>query len=190
MKLASFVTFASLAVCAFAQSINIGYPFPNKQIKPGQHLTVQVNRPVSIQPNSTMLRSALKNNAQDTLTGSQEVAIVISLLECPQNSTCPDPSDELGSTLYSGPYNPQFPTFSTPNDEPQQNFTVIVPSDFVPNRTAQLAVTHLSLVGVSGSPFLSFAFPWCGTLTTESPQAGPFGLYQIVNLTLNVVSDS
>jgi hypothetical protein len=148
MKLASFVTFASLAVCAFAQSINIGYPFPNKQIKPGQHLTVQVNRP-------------------DTLTGSQEVAIVISLLECPQNSTCPDPSDELGSTLYSGPYNPQFPTFSTPNDEPQQNFTVIVPSDFVPNRTAQLAVTHLSLVG-----------------------AGPFGLYQIVNLTLNVVSDS
>ena len=60
MKLASFATLASLAVCAFAQSIKIGYPYHNKKIMPGQHLRVQVNRPVRIQPNSTVLGSALK----------------------------------------------------------------------------------------------------------------------------------
>jgi hypothetical protein len=164
MRLASFVTLASLAVCAFAQSIEIAYPHPNEKIKPGQHLTVQVNHPrvdlpVRIHPAEFYTElgyRALKNKikTQFTRTDSQ-VAIVISLLECPKNGHCPDPSDELGTTLYAGTYNPQFPTTPTSDHEPQQNFTVKVPSNFVPNRTAQLAVTHLSLVSVSGSPFLT-----------------------------------
>lgn len=144
MKLASFLTLASLTVCAFAQTIEIGYPYHNTQIKPGGKLTVQVNRP-------------------DTLTGSQEVAIVISLLQCPKTGHCLSPFDILGTTLYAGPYDPQFPTVKTPQDVPQQNFTVNVPSFFETNRTAQLAVSHLSLVG-----------------------AGPFGLYEIKNVTLKV----
>ncbi|KAI9430236.1 hypothetical protein H4582DRAFT_1807991 [Lactarius indigo] len=146
MKLASFLSLASLAACAFAQTIEIGYPHHNTHIKPGKEFTVQVNRP-------------------DTLTGSQEVAIVISLLQCPKNSHCPKPFDELGTTLYAGSYNPQFPDPSTnsPEDVPQQNFTVTVPSFFKTNHTAQLAVTHLSLVG-----------------------AGPFPLYQIKNVTVKV----
>ena len=97
-----------------------------------------------------------KNKSQDTLTGSVDVAIVISLLECPKNRHCPNPFDELGATLYQGPYKPQFPTFPTPDNEPQQNFTVIVPGSFDPGSKAQLAVTHLSLVGVSGSPFFIY----------------------------------
>ncbi|KAI9452780.1 hypothetical protein BJY52DRAFT_1418568 [Lactarius psammicola] len=147
MKLASFLTFASLAICAFAQTIEIGYPKHHKHIKPGQHLTVQVNRP-------------------DTLTGSQEVAITISMLQCPKKGPCPSPADVLGTTLYAGPYNPQFPspTSNAPEDVPQQNFTVIVPDYFKSNRTARLSVTHLSLVG-----------------------AGPFPLFEIKNVTLKVV---
>ncbi|KAH9018432.1 hypothetical protein EDB85DRAFT_1873795 [Lactarius pseudohatsudake] len=144
MKLASFLSLASLAVCAFAQTIEIGYPHHNTLIKPGKQLIVQVNRP-------------------DTLTSSREVAIVISLLQCPKNGHCPKPSDDLGTTLYAGPYNPQFPTTHTPQDVPQQNFTVKVPSSFKTDETAQLAVTHLSLVG-----------------------AGPFPLFEIKNVTLKV----
>ncbi|KAH8992561.1 hypothetical protein EDB86DRAFT_1480704 [Lactarius hatsudake] len=144
MKLASFLSLASLAVCAFAQTIEIGYPHHNTHIGPGKQFIVQVNRP-------------------DTLTSSQEVAIVISLLRCPKNGGCPKPSDDLGTTLYAGPYNPQFPTTKTPQDVPQQNFTVKVPSSFKTNETAQLAVTHLSLVG-----------------------AGPFPLFEIKNVTLKV----
>ncbi|KAH9057504.1 hypothetical protein EDB87DRAFT_1091365 [Lactarius vividus] len=144
MKLASFLSLASLAVCAFAQTIEIGYPHHNMHIKPGKQFIVQVNRP-------------------DTLTSSREVAIVISLLQCPQNGHCLKPSDDLGTTLYAGPYNPQFPTTNTPQDVPQQNFTVKVPSSFKTGGTAQLAVTHLSLVG-----------------------AGPFPLFEIKNVTLKV----
>ena len=80
---------------------------------------------------------------------------MISLFECPNNGICPPP-DVLGTTLYVGPYNPQFPTTSTPDQEPQQNFIVKVPSDLKANRKAQLSVTHMFLLGVSGSPASSF----------------------------------
>ncbi|KAI0260654.1 hypothetical protein BC834DRAFT_533665 [Gloeopeniophorella convolvens] len=143
MKFTSFFVLASLAAGALAQSINIGYPADGATITPGSALTVQVNRP-------------------NSLTGSQEVAIVISLLECP-SVPCPAPSDRLGSTLYAGGYNPQYPTAPSPQDEPQQNFTVTVPSSFSSGGTAQLSVTHLSLVG-----------------------AGPFPLIEIRNVTLKV----
>ncbi|KAF8262822.1 hypothetical protein EI94DRAFT_1600410 [Lactarius quietus] len=144
MKFASFLTLASFAVsAAYAQSINIGNPQPNTAITPGQNITVQVNRP-------------------DSLTGSQEVAIVISMLQCPQN-ICPSPYDVLGEPLYIGPYNPQFPPITTPDHEPQQNFTVQVPTYFQPGYTAQLSVCHLSLIG-----------------------AGPYPFFEIRNETLNI----
>lgn len=60
MKLASFLTLASLAVSsAFAQSIQIGSPLPNTPIKPGCNITVTVIRPVSLQ-NSVVFALALK----------------------------------------------------------------------------------------------------------------------------------
>ena len=73
---------------------------------------------------------------------------MISLEPCP-HGLCPKPSDVLGPTLYFGPYNPEFPSPPTSQDMPQQNFTVTVPDSFKTNSTAQLTVTHLSLVGVS-----------------------------------------
>ncbi|KAH9979862.1 hypothetical protein BGW80DRAFT_463433 [Lactifluus volemus] len=143
MKFASLVAFASLVCGALGQSIDIGYPHPGSQIKPGEPFTVQVVRP-------------------DTLTGSQEVAIVISLLNC-LTHLCPSPIDILGNTLYSGPYNPQFPTTPTPLNAPQQNFTLTVPRTFKRDTKAQLTVTHLALVG-----------------------AGPFALFEHENVTLHV----
>ncbi len=97
MKLASFLTFASLAVCAFAQTIEIGYPYHFKPIKPGQHLTVQVNRPVRIQPSSTVLGSALKIKRTlagypDALPGSCDYdldAAVSQKRSLPQTIRCP-----------------------------------------------------------------------------------------------------
>ncbi|KAF8262820.1 hypothetical protein EI94DRAFT_1742468, partial [Lactarius quietus] len=128
MKFASFLTLASFAVsAALAQTIEIGEPQPCTPITPGQNFTVQVNRP-------------------DSLVSSVDVAIVISLLPCPENGVCPSPFDELGSTLYLGPYNPQFPTAPGPNHIPQQNFSVQVPPSFQAGYKAQLAVAHLALV--------------------------------------------
>jgi len=129
-----------LATSAAAQGIQIGAPVDGSSVQAGQSLVVEVDRP-------------------DTLTGSQEVAIVIAINNC--DSTCRSPSDVLGHILYTGPYNPQFQSGSG-GKPPYQNFTVDLPSSLTQGK-AILSVTHLSLVG-----------------------AGPFPLFQIVNSTVNV----
>lgn len=139
MKLASFLTFASFAVSAvFAQSINIGFPLPNTTITPGTNITVQVIRP-------------------DSLQSSTNVGMVISMLQCTPNTPCPSPSEILGNLLYVGPFDPEFPPFFTGDNQPQQNFSVQVPSDFECGRTVQLAVTLLTLIGAGPSPIIEFA---------------------------------
>jgi hypothetical protein len=130
MKLASFLTFASLAVsAAFGQGIQIGYPLPNTTITPGTNITVQIIKPGFI----------------DT---EISVGLAIGMLQC--NSPCPSPTEELGAVLYAGAFNPQFPTSSTPgpNHQPQQNFTITVP-DFTGQ--VQLAACVYSLVGAGPS---------------------------------------
>ena len=82
---------------------------------------------------------------QSTLTNSEEVAIVISINACKADGTCTDPADDLGTTLYNGPYHPQ--RFSGEN-EPYQNFTVEIPSSLAGDK-ALLSVVHLALAGVS-----------------------------------------
>ncbi|TFY77544.1 hypothetical protein EWM64_g6468 [Hericium alpestre] len=139
-----FVAFASLITVACAQTIAIGAPSNGDTITPGSQLTVEVDRP-------------------DTLTGSQEVAIAITLATCPANNPCTDMTERLGATLYTGPYNPQFPPFPTPRNIPLQNFTVTVPESLQAGQKAVLSVSHFSLVG-----------------------AGPFDLFEIKNVTLNV----
>ena len=86
--------------------------------------------------------------------------MVISMLQCTTNAGCPPPSEILGNILYVGPFDPEFPSvFTPPNDQPQQNFSVQVPSNFQSGNQVQLAVTLLTLIGVSSSRFfLGFAF--------------------------------
>lgn len=84
-----------------------------------------------------------------TLTGSEEVALVIGAFRC--TGSCPGAAEVLGSILYSGPYNPQLY-----NDayEPYQNFTVTIPSSY--SGLLQLGVARFYLLGVCISSILSW----------------------------------
>ncbi|KAN0124623.1 hypothetical protein V8E53_015752 [Lactarius tabidus] len=131
MKLASFLTLASLAVStAFAQGIQIAYPLPNTTITPGCNITVTVVKP-------------------DFIDTEISVGLAIGMLQC--TAPCPDPTEELGDVLYAGPFNPVFPPPTTPNHEPQQNFTVTVPSFLQCDQTVQLAALVYTLIGAGPS---------------------------------------
>ena len=89
---------------------------------------------------------------QDTLTGSEEVALVLSMAACPQGScTSPqyNPSEILGQILYNGPYNPQPHPEAGLSKPPHQNFSIPVPTSLAPGDTVSLIATHFNLVGVS-----------------------------------------
>ncbi|KAI0291218.1 hypothetical protein B0F90DRAFT_1778608, partial [Multifurca ochricompacta] len=167
------------------------------------------------------LRAALNNcsirNLRMLVTrgrGRGQVAIVISLVQCPPQGHCPDPTQLLGNTLYVGPFNPEYPKTRTPQNVPQQNFTVTVPDSFKTNTKALLTVAHISLVGVSnsgsgsggggGGVGLGFKvvqglalMDWGGTFiklflgsllaeTVTFFQAGPYLLTEIKNVTVTV----
>ena len=84
---------------------------------------------------------------------------MISLAECSKNGPCPNPADiTKGTILYLGPFDPKLPTSTTtPDQEPQQSFNVIVPGSLTPGRTAQLVVTHLAIISVSGILFFIYS---------------------------------
>ena len=91
---------------------------------------------------------------KDTLTGSTEIGIAISLQHCTQNP-CEDVTERLGDTLFAGPFNPQFQP--PDNGPPFQNYTVTVPSGF-PTGLAALSVTHATLIGVRPKTLFSTSF--------------------------------
>ncbi|EKM52095.1 uncharacterized protein PHACADRAFT_212686 [Phanerochaete carnosa HHB-10118-sp] len=137
-----FVVIAALAATCLAQSIDIGAPAANSTVSPGQSITVEVDKP-------------------DSLTGSTEVALVLSMASCPADGcTDPsyDPSGDLGQILYNGPYNPQFHPETDPGKPPYQNFSVEVPTTFTSGENIALIATHLDLVGVGLSPLLEVIF--------------------------------
>ncbi|KII83245.1 hypothetical protein PLICRDRAFT_180650 [Plicaturopsis crispa FD-325 SS-3] len=144
MKFSTLLALPLFAASALAQSIQIGAPAAGTSVSPGSSLVVEVDRP-------------------NSLTGSQEVAIVIALDSCSSSGGCRPPSDVLGNILYSGGFNPEY---STPADgkPPHQNFTVQIPSG-AQSGTNLLTVTHFSLVG-----------------------AGPYPLFEYRNITLNIAA--
>ncbi|KIL61388.1 hypothetical protein M378DRAFT_167036, partial [Amanita muscaria Koide BX008] len=121
MNLLKVVVLFFFTTVAFAQGVVINYPQNGASVPAGQDLTVQVVRP-------------------DTLTGSQEVAVVIGLESCTSQS-CPSPVDVMGDILYNGPYNPQFQQL-----QPYQNFSVAIPASWTKG-AAQLNVAHFTLIG-------------------------------------------
>ncbi|KAJ3812776.1 hypothetical protein EV368DRAFT_81911 [Lentinula lateritia] len=131
------VLFSLLAITStsvLAQSANIGAPVDMTEVSAGSNFTVMIDRP-------------------DTLTGSTEVALVIALLSCASNS-CPGPSEELGTVLYDGSFDPQFTTEpGTGSLPPHENFTLTIPSTFTKGQ-AQLGVAHFFLLGASVAPVL------------------------------------
>ncbi|KAH9925411.1 uncharacterized protein BXZ73DRAFT_103291 [Epithele typhae] len=134
---------STLTAPAAAQSVTIAAPAPNATLPRGSSFVVDVDRPCA---SSSIFFPA-------TLTGSQDVAVAIGLLGCP-NGVCAglNASVSIGRTLFSGPYAP------TPvghgRADLAQNFTVQVPDNFSPG-PALLSVAHFGLIIASGSePFL------------------------------------
>ncbi|EMD40033.1 hypothetical protein CERSUDRAFT_92525 [Gelatoporia subvermispora B] len=132
-----FAALALLAAFTEAQTISIGAPLAYSTIAAGSNITVQVVRP-------------------STLTGSQEVAVVIALNSCtehPDNSCSSfDVTQDLGHVMYTGPFAPTYQTAS-PQSQPAQNFTILVPSA-MPQGEMALTVSHFSLVGAGPYPSL------------------------------------
>lgn len=144
------VLFSLLAITTtsvLAQSANIGAPADMTEVSAGSNFTVMIDRPV--RPNiPIIIHGTSQLQSQDTLTGSTEVALVIALLSCASNP-CPGPSEELGTVLYDGPFDPQFTTEpGTSSLPPHENFTLTIPSTFTKGQ-AQLGVAHFFLLGVS-----------------------------------------
>ncbi|KAH8112257.1 hypothetical protein DFH11DRAFT_1608864 [Phellopilus nigrolimitatus] len=111
-----FVLF-SLIAAALAQRISLGSPSAGQTLSAGQSTTVQVFKP-------------------DSLSGSTEIGIAITLQKCSQ-TPCPDESQTLGNGGNAV--------------QPFQNFTVTVPSGF--SGPAVLSVAHANLIGAGPSLF-------------------------------------
>ncbi|KDQ50551.1 hypothetical protein JAAARDRAFT_42009 [Jaapia argillacea MUCL 33604] len=134
MFMKSFLVAATLAVAALAQTISIASPADGATVSAGSTITVEVDKP-------------------NSLSSSQEVVLLISMLPCEPES-CIDPASALGTVLYSGRYNPQY---SSPPDQkpPHQVFDLEVPAWFRTGK-ATLSVTHLALIGAGPAPILEY----------------------------------
>ncbi|KAJ8584198.1 hypothetical protein M405DRAFT_712041, partial [Rhizopogon salebrosus TDB-379] len=97
-----------------SQNAYINEPVPGSSIAAGANFTVQIG-------------------LSDTLTGTEEIAIVIGIQSCPSGSCLPV-SEDLGTVLYEGPFNPQFGSGA---DDPYEDFSVQLSTSF-PTGQAQL----------------------------------------------------
>ncbi|KAI6040566.1 hypothetical protein EDC04DRAFT_2602353 [Pisolithus marmoratus] len=113
-------------VLAFAQNAVIGYPPDGHTVSPGNNLT-------------------------NTLTSSEEVAVVIGLQTCAASGgACASPEYMMGQILYNGPFDPQY---HGPTTAPYENFTVQIPSS-VGKGPAQIGVIHLTLISAGPFPMM------------------------------------
>ncbi|KZT09412.1 uncharacterized protein LAESUDRAFT_696180 [Laetiporus sulphureus 93-53] len=121
---------------AFAQNIDISLPVSGTTVSAGSNLIVRIDKP-------------------DSLTGSVEVGLAINLISCADFGGCAnfDPTERLGNTLYTGPFNP---TYQSGDYYPSENFTVQIPAGFASGE-AVLSATHFVLVGASPQPYLQTA---------------------------------
>ncbi|KAG2121922.1 hypothetical protein DEU56DRAFT_833223 [Suillus clintonianus] len=119
----ALVATALMAASVCAQGAFINLPTPGSSITAGTNFTVQIGRP-------------------DTITGSQEISIVIGIQSCPTGNCLPLNWD-LGTVLYAGPFNPQFGSGAY---DPYEDFSVQIPASFVTGQ-AQLGLAHFSLIG-------------------------------------------
>ncbi|KAF9058875.1 hypothetical protein BDP27DRAFT_1239907 [Rhodocollybia butyracea] len=137
-SLISLLAIATTSV--LAQSARIGAPSNATEVAAGSSFVMMVERP-------------------DTLTGSQEIALIIGLASCtncPAWNYCASFLCTFSRLLLTfccsctnGGFDPEFTSEpGTGSLPPHQNFTLTVPSTF-PQGPAQLGVAHFALVGVS-----------------------------------------
>ncbi|KAK9234765.1 hypothetical protein V1525DRAFT_459132 [Lipomyces kononenkoae] len=128
--LKSLFTLGLFATAVHSQTVEIGLPNKGDQLAAGSDQIVQIQRP-------------------DSLTGSDEIAVVIGIQQCP-NGECTSPDASLGTVLYQGGFDPQFHG----PQPPYQNFTVQIPEYSC--GPAIIGVAHMSLVGASTYPLIEF----------------------------------
>ncbi|THG99193.1 hypothetical protein EW026_g3107 [Hermanssonia centrifuga] len=136
-----FVLVCFVAAC-LGQSINIAAPLINSTVSAGQNITVEIDRP-------------------RTLSASEEVALVLSMVSCSPSCTDPsyDPSSSLGDILYNGLFDPEDHPVTPPDHKPPyQNFTVQVPTWFTSGEKIALIATHFTLVGAGPQPIVEVKF--------------------------------
>ncbi|EED14702.1 conserved hypothetical protein [Talaromyces stipitatus ATCC 10500] len=129
----SVLSLGLIASTALAQSVSIGLPAAGAQLSTGTPTTFQIQRP-------------------DTLTGSQEIAVVIGISKCNSGGRCASPDESMGTVLYNGPFNPQFHETALP---PYQNFTLEIPESAATDN-GLVTVAHFSLVGASAWPMVEY----------------------------------
>ncbi|OAX38184.1 hypothetical protein K503DRAFT_179190 [Rhizopogon vinicolor AM-OR11-026] len=123
LSVGTLVSTILMAVSVCAQGANINEPIPGSSIAAGSNFTVQIGLP-------------------DTLTGSEEIAIVIGIQSC-TSGNCLPVSEDMGTILYEGPFNPQFGSGAS---DPYEDFSVQLPASFATGQ-AQLGLAHFNLVG-------------------------------------------
>ncbi|KAI1794783.1 hypothetical protein LXA43DRAFT_883067 [Ganoderma leucocontextum] len=122
---------ASFVASAAAQSVVITAPAASTTLSLGESFVVDVERPAS-------------------LTSSQEVSVAIGLLSCVGSCSGVSATEDIGTSLFFGPYAPT--SVGGGSLDVAQNFTVQVPVLFLLG-PALLSVAHFSLIQGT-QPFL------------------------------------
>ncbi|EGN95792.1 hypothetical protein SERLA73DRAFT_187013 [Serpula lacrymans var. lacrymans S7.3] len=135
MRFIPFIVGSLFATAAYAQNVFVTAPSNGVSLSPGSNFTVDVERP-------------------NSLSGSEEVAVVIALQSCATRACLP-PSEWLGTILYNGNFSPVEPNPNPMHQQPNQNFTVQIPPSFQ-NGSALLSVTHVALIGAGYNPYMEF----------------------------------
>lgn len=153
MKLAAALVSALACVSTVtAQAAHIRYPREGTKVHKGRDITIQLVRPVCLSLALHLVVSSPKPSIvifalQNSIMGSREVGLVLSFQYCQKPNPCPPATNQLGSVLFIGQFNPQFHEIP---GQPYQNFTVTIPDfDFWKPGPAQIIATRFHLIGVS-----------------------------------------
>ncbi|KAG1827630.1 uncharacterized protein BJ212DRAFT_65931 [Suillus subaureus] len=111
-----------------AQQVVIMSPLAGTSVSPGKNITVTIGKP-------------------DSLSASEEVAVVIAIRSCARDLCAPQ-VEALGDILYNGPFNPR-----TNSNQPTQDFNIRIPQS-TSNGNALLTVTHFALIGAGPRPWM------------------------------------
>ncbi|KAI6042830.1 hypothetical protein EDC04DRAFT_888023 [Pisolithus marmoratus] len=125
------IVLVAAATSAVGQLIELGYPTNGAVLHTGSNITVQVIQPGSI-------------------ASVWQVGIALTIDTC-SNGVCPQPTQQLGSVLYVGPWTPTAHT----QGGFYQNFTVKL-DQYMPKGPAVFTLTHFCLLGGGPVPFTEF----------------------------------
>ncbi|KAH7915540.1 hypothetical protein BJ138DRAFT_1054630 [Hygrophoropsis aurantiaca] len=129
---ASLAVLATVVASAFADTIELGYPVDGSGLLPGHNVTVQVVQPQPYEP-------------------CLQVGIALAVNGCIRE-VCPDPSQQMGAVLYSGPWEP----VQQADGGIYQNFSVSIPMFLGGAGSGIFSLTHVCLIGTGPEPMIEY----------------------------------